>query len=177
MKYSFSFITLVLLFTSCGNQNNIELTAESIQDSLNFYNEKLQAVDFDVRQDTATSNRVVMLSEEFYNNFPDNENVPEALFKAGEIANGMGKYDVAIKHWTRTWAKYPESTRASDALFLTGFTYDNDLINHKEAEKMYNLFLEKYPNSELAVQVEFLRDMLGKSDEELIEILQSKSLQ
>lgn len=177
MKYFFSLITLIFFLSSCANEQTAVLTEEAILDSLNVFNGQLKEMDYDVRQDTALSNKIISFSEGMYEKYPENESVPEILFKAGEIANGLGNYQEAIKHWTRVWAKYPKASRSADALFLTGFAYDNDLRNHKEAEKFYNLFLERHPDSELAVQVQFLRDMLGKSDEELIELLQSRSQQ
>lgn len=42
------------------------------------------------------------------------------------------------------------------------------------AKSIYNEFLKKYPTHDLADDVQFLIDNLGKSDQEILEMIESK---
>ena len=59
-------------------------------------------------------------------------------------------------------------------MFLKAFTFDNDLKDYENARKYYEEFLAKYPNNEFAESAKFLLDNLGKSDEELRQIIEQK---
>ena len=77
----------------------------------------------------------------------------------------------AIQAFQLHLIKYPDSKRAITSLFLKAFTLDNDLHQFEEAGQYYRLFLEKYPNNEFAESAQFLLENLGKSEEELKNML------
>ncbi len=90
------------------------------------------------------------------------------LFKAAELASGLGKNERALELFARYCGEYPETEKAPVALFLQGFIYDDQLKEFGQADKFYTEFLEKYPQHSLANDVAVLKRNLGKSDEELI---------
>jgi TolA-binding protein len=105
-------------------------------------------------------------------NFP---NAPEYLFHAAETSSTLRNIPRAINLYDWILQKYPTNKRASTSLFLKGFTYDNELKDFEKAGKYYHEFLEKYPNDEYAASAKFLLDNLGKSEEELKNMLEQKS--
>lgn len=54
------------------------------------------------------------------------------------------------------------------------FIYENQLHGAEKAKKLYEEFMKKYPDHELAKDVKFSLDHIGKSDEELIKEFEAK---
>jgi tetratricopeptide (TPR) repeat protein len=102
---------------------------------------------------------------------PTLPNAPEFLHRAAETARTLRDVPMAIELYDWIIEKYPTNPRASTSLFLKAFTYDNDLNDFASAGKYYNEFLSKYPNNEYAESAKFLLENLGKSDEELMKII------
>jgi TolA-binding protein len=96
------------------------------------------------------------------------------LYKASETARAMRSPEKCLEIYDWLIRDYPNSKRGIQALFLKGFTYDNDLHQIDKAKAVYEEFLEKYPDDEFAGSAEFLLENLGKSDDELLEALQKK---
>lgn len=101
----------------------------------------------------------------------------EYLHKAAETARtlhstakSMTLYDWIIK-------SNPNHKRAAQALFLKGFTYDNNMQDHEAARAVYEEFLKKYPKDEFAESARFLLENLGKTDDELLEALHKRAAQ
>jgi TolA-binding protein len=93
----------------------------------------------------------------FADKYPDDEHTPDFLFKAGQrcsalaIENSNPTYhQEAIKLFSRIGEKYPKHHMAEEALFLTGYIYENHLIDTANAKAVYNKFIETYPEAELA---------------------------
>ncbi len=170
-----SFLVIAFISSCASNSNNSQMSANEIEAELDQLSSELKNIDYNVRQDTILGNKILELTDTYYSNFPDSSKTPDLLFKGGDVARGMGKFSKAIDYWETLWTKYPQHTKASDALFLQAFTYDGDLSDVPEAEKHYNLYLEKYPDTEMATQVELLISMLGKNEDQILEMLQQKN--
>ncbi len=104
----------------------------------------------------------------------DKEKAPVLLHQAAEASRSMGAFDRALMFYDWILDKYPNSSKASQALFLKAFTYDNNKKDIAKAREYYNEFLKKYPNDEFADDTKFLLSNLGKSDEEILKQLTSK---
>ncbi len=102
---------------------------------------------------------------------PKSDQSLEYLHKAGETARSIKTYNKAISIYDWIYSQYPDDPRASQALFLKAFTYDNDLKNLDVARSLYEEYLEKYPNEDFADDTQFLLSNLGKSDEEILQEL------
>lgn len=100
---------------------------------------------------------------------PADNQSPEYLIKAGEMARNVSQYSRALSIYNWVIDKFPNSDRAAQALFFKGFTLDDNMNNKEEAKKFYEEFLEKYPNDDFADDTKFLLDNLGKSDDEIIQ--------
>ncbi|HLF64221.1 MAG TPA: tetratricopeptide repeat protein [Saprospiraceae bacterium] len=101
----------------------------------------------------------------------------EYLHKASETARTLRSTAKALAIYEWILRGYPDHKRSAQALFLKGFTYDNDLKDFETAKTVYTEFLRKYPNDEFASSAQFLLENLGKSDDELLKALQEKAAQ
>lgn len=120
---------------------------------------------------------LIAKSEAFAASFPKDPKAPALLFQAADVARGIGEYDLAIKHWTTVYTKYPEYDKAPDAYFLIGFTYENDVKDKDTAKKFYEDFITKYPDDNLVPQVKQLLKVIDKTPEELIKSFQKNQQQ
>jgi len=100
--------------------------------------------------------------------YPDEKESPEYLFKAAEISMNIGNHMQAIQLFDKFREKYPENEKAPMALFFKGFVYDDRLKDFPTAEAIYDEFLQTYPNHEMADDVQAMKLHLGKTDEEII---------
>ncbi|HZV68105.1 MAG TPA: tetratricopeptide repeat protein [Saprospiraceae bacterium] len=107
-----------------------------------------------------------------------NPNMPQAaeyLHRAAETARTLRNIPKAITLYDWIIDKYPTDKRGATSLFLKAFTFDNDLKDYVNAKKYYEEFLAQYPDNEFTPSAKFLLENLGKSEEELKQILEKKS--
>ncbi len=105
---------------------------------------------------------------------PDNPETPTHLFNAGEVAKSLKSFNKSFALFDWLIDKYPTHAKAPTALFLKGFILENELNNDNGAKVFYEEFLKKYPSHDLADDVEFLIGNLGKSNEEILKMIESK---
>ncbi|MBI3005149.1 MAG: hypothetical protein HYY49_06990 [Ignavibacteriales bacterium] len=65
-------------------------------------------------------------------------------------------------------AKFPDHATCSNALFLTGFIYNNELKIYDSAKIAYQEFLKRFPASPLVGDAKFELENLGKDPAEII---------
>ena len=107
--------------------------------------------------------------------FPDKlETTPENLFKAAEVAKSIRTFPKSLSIYDWILEKYPNYEKAPTSLFLKGFIIENNLKDDEMAKSIYNEFLKNYPKHDLADDVEFLIENLGKTDKEILEMIESK---
>jgi TolA-binding protein len=105
---------------------------------------------------------------------PNADNAADYLHKAAETARAMRTIPKALSLYDWILDRYPNHSKAPQALFLKAFTYDNNLGDIESAREHYEAFLAKYPEDDFADDTEFLLENLGKSDEEILEALTKK---
>jgi peptidyl-prolyl cis-trans isomerase C len=87
---------------------------------------------------------------------------PEALFKlASEEASAKQK----IKYYEEFIATYPDNERAYEAKFMIGFTLAEDLQDYDEAGRVFNQFLEQYPESDLSDDARWMLENMRSGEE------------
>jgi len=133
------------------------------------FNDSLGAID------EAAAARYIDACEAYALVYKGSEPAADYLYKASETARAMRLPGKCLEIYEWLIRDYPENKRGVQALFLKGFTYDNDLHQIEKAKVVYEEFLQKYPEDEFAESAKFLLENLGKSDDELLEALQSKS--
>ena len=173
------FLAAILIFTACNGQQAEEAKIEG----RDMMASQVRALEAELLNkinepvfDTATATTFLNRSREFASKFPKDTLSPEFLFKAADVARGLGEYHLAIKMWNEVETQYEGYRKAPEALFLQGFTYDNDLEKMDEAAKHYEAFLEKYPKHPIANDVKLLLEVAksGKSADELIDEFESQ---
>ena len=74
----------------------------------------------------------------------------------------------AVSVFKSVFEKYPDKRQAQISLFMAGFIQANDLKKYQDATATYNLFLQKYPKSEMAPAAKEEISNMGLSPEQII---------
>lgn len=91
----------------------------------------------------------------------------EEYFKLANEQYGQEAYADAIENFKIILEKYPEGKTTAKATFMLGFVNANSLENLEEAKKYYTLFVEKYPDHELADDAQYELNTLGQDINDL----------
>lgn len=73
----------------------------------------------------------------------------------------------AVKTFEDYHKKYNKSSKAPEAYFLIGYTYNNHIKDYDKAKEYYENFLKQYPDHQLASSAKFELDTIGKPIEEV----------
>lgn len=107
---------------------------------------------------------------------PESEYADDALFETGKLYHGHAiqtlpkreSLEKAIVYYTRLIENYPDFPEVQKAHFMIGFIQANELNEIAAARTTYNNFIQKYPESELAVSAKAELDNLGIPPEEIL---------
>lgn len=72
------------------------------------------------------------------------------------------QYQEAIQNFEKVLKYYPTGNNAPKAMFMIGFIHANNTKNLGEAKKYYTMFIEKYPQHELASSADYELKHLGQ---------------
>jgi TolA-binding protein len=163
---NFKFLSVLLIFssllvTSCGKNRD-----ESIK-KIKELETKLMKDSTKAKDEVSAYNLQVAYSQ-FQENFPDDPEAPEYLFKAADLSISLSWGESAIAILDKFLEVYPNHKRAAEALFYKGYVYDNQINDDVKAGEFYRAFLKKYPTNAFAPSVAASIKNLGKTDEELI---------
>jgi TolA-binding protein len=114
--------------------------------------------------------------ETLLSEFPNDSLAPEALYQLATLyQNKMvpnlkenESMEKAVTLFKSVFDKYSDSKQASVSLFMAGFIQANDLKKYQEATATYNLFLQKYPKSDLAPAAAEEINNMGLTPEKII---------
>ncbi len=124
--------------------------------------------------DRVKAAELVEKSRQFVKAAPKDPLSATYLFRAGEVSRAIGQHEDAVAIFSQMEADYPKDDKTPSALFLKGFTYEDNLKDIDSAKKYYNEFLTKYPDHQLAKQVQQLLEVIDTPPEELIKRFQKK---
>jgi len=85
----------------------------------------------------------------------DYYNQAKTAYSAKDTLKAVENFKIQIE-------TYPDGENYSKALFMLGYINANDLKKFDEAKKYYNLFIEKFPDDELASAAKYELENLGK---------------
>lgn len=111
----------------------------------------------------------------FAEKYPKDKSANEFLFKAGELANGLGIYDRALAIFLDIEKNHKDFQKAPECLFLAAFIEENQLGNIETAKEYYSRFIKEYPKHPLCKDAEVCIQNLGKTPEELIKEFEAKN--
>lgn len=107
--------------------------------------------------------------------YPKDTSAANMMFKAGDLSQGIGEYGKAIKYWGDLREGFPSYRLTPDGMFLQAFTYENSLQDKDNAKRYYMMFLEKYPNHELAASAKTALEQIDIPLEELVKKFQQQA--
>ena len=170
MKLSKIFIVIVVLFLfSCENNSTKNEEKEvSIEEQIIAQEENLFG-DMNAKMDKRKALDMVNLYVKYADTYPEDPKSPEYLFKAADISMNLNRPTKTILLYDKIMYQYPDYDKTPTALFLKAFVYEDQLQDFENAKLNYELFIEKYPDSEFADDAKMSVKNLGKTPEQLIE--------
>ena len=110
------------------------------------------------------------------NEYPDSPQAPEALFQLGTLyqnkmvtnIEAKASLEKAVDIFKSISDKYSDDKLAPKSLFMSGFILANDLKEYNKATIIFNIFLKKYPKSDLVNSAKEELDNMGLSPEEIL---------
>ena len=158
-KLVFSLI-LISLVISCGS---VETDSELFQKGKTLVEQK-------------NIPEAVTAYEQLLKEYPQSSHADSALYNLASIyqysmvPNLQEKLSLqkAASYFKRIYEEYPERDLAPAGLFMCGYIEANELKDYDAATKTYNLFLEKYPDTEFAVSAKAELENMGLAPEEIL---------
>ena len=118
--------------------------------------------------DEKQARETILVYENFAQKFPQSKQAPEMLLKSADLYRSLKDYDAALNVYQKIAAEFPDFDKQAQVLFLQGFVYENELYRMEKAKGLYEKFLQLYPDHDLADDVQFSLQNLGKTPEEII---------
>ncbi|CAN5358940.1 hypothetical protein BH09BAC1_BH09BAC1_29090 [soil metagenome] len=166
MKYVIALTLSIILFASCSpNREEAVQNIKAAEGNLYanegafMFNDSLATITLDAYLD-------------FVKQFPKDTASAEYLFKAADLYRAKHDFESAISTFDRVGKEYPEYPKVPQTVFLQGFIYENDLKDLPKAKERYEYFIQQYPQHQLARDVQFSLNNLGKTPEQIIEEFQ-----
>jgi outer membrane protein assembly factor BamD (BamD/ComL family) len=160
-KYALLFLPFSMLLVNCTETREDKLKKISVLE------EKFYSADHILPNDT-TSSTLVRMYASFAQTFPGDSLSPTYLFKAGEITNGIRRFDESLSYFKRICDTYPDHKKTPFSWFFRGFIFENMLSDSAGARMCYTTFLQKYPSHPLAHDVSFAVKNLGRNSLDVV---------
>jgi hypothetical protein len=161
MRYLFVFIAIIISFSfySCSTSRD-EMSAKIFKME--------SAVESSPEIDTVAAAELLSAYQNYSAKYPDDSLSPEYLYKAAGLAVALNRGLQAVILYESINHNYPGYRKNPECLFMEAFTYENTLGNIGKAKELYNVFLARYPDHELADDARIAIKFLGKSPEEIV---------
>lgn len=160
-----TFMMLFLVYCAPKKQTNTDLIAQLEKE---LFNESAPSADKDKLLQLVDA--YVLFAE----SHPGDTLSADYLFRAADIAMNIGYPQRSIELLTMIQQQYPDFDQIPETYFLMGFVYENNLNDLEKAGELYRVFIEKFPNHELADDAAVMLEYLGKTPEELIREFEKK---
>ncbi|MBR6439621.1 MAG: hypothetical protein IKS65_10675 [Bacteroidales bacterium] len=154
----FFVLVLVLVFVGCGT-NDPAKRIEKLEKQLLSTEE---AVNPEVASD------LVGAYCDFADANPNDAKAPECLFKAVDVSMNLNEPQRTIYIIDKLLKEYPDYPRTQAALFVKAFIFETRFGNLDMAKKLYEQYLEMYPDGEFAESCRASIENLGLTPEELV---------
>jgi outer membrane protein assembly factor BamD (BamD/ComL family) len=162
---------VTLLFTACNVKE--KTNKDVLVNNITKYEKALiDTVNYNLNTDTAK----ILINKylDFTKTYTKDSLTPIYLLKAADICISIKDYQQAVKLYENVYTNYSTFKKAPEALFLQAMTYCDFLKNESLGKIKYQEFIEKYPNHTLTDDAKKSIEFIGKSPEEILEIIQSK---
>jgi tetratricopeptide (TPR) repeat protein len=140
---------------------------------------EIRSMEANTKQDTVLNReaglKLLRAYQDYYNKHPNDTSALNYIFEAGRVAVALGKYEKAIELLANFHDGSRNPQRRAEAAYLVAFVYDAHLHLPAKAATQYNKVMELYPESPWAAQSRQALQLVGKSDEELLQFLKEKN--
>ena len=106
--------------------------------------------------------------------FPSNKKSPDYLFAAAALFEKQGKTYRAAQTFESFLQQYPQEARTEKAYIGAAHNYELS-GNFDKSRDLYGQFLKTFPQSPMVQSVKDNLPLIGKSPEEVLEIIRKKS--
>lgn len=168
----FVFGVISVLFLGCHNESSEKIAPRDSSNTVIHGFEKQLYTDSSMNIDPKIAYQIMIAYARFAHDFSDDTLSPEYLFKAGEIARALYRGNEATIYYKQLCEEYPDFEKTPTAMFLLAFTYENVLKDTLNAKKIYEEFINKYPDNQFIDDAQYSLKYLGKSPEELMKIFE-----
>ncbi len=161
------FFTIIvsIVFYSCNskskkieNINNLKAEVYSEKDGYN----------------AEKADKLIAAYVDFANKYPKDSSSASYLYDGANMCMHINKNDKAIELLDNILNNFSDH-KQPDCIFLKAYIYENNIGDMDKAKKFYEELIEKFPEHKLAkVEAKFSLENLGKSAEEIFNIIQSK---
>ena len=158
----------ILLLTAC-KESKSKIESQIKEDQSVLYGDG-KSFNFDKTKAEA----LIASYDKYITAFPQDEKTPSYIFNQSEVYATLKDYDKSIACYQKVYNDYKDSDKAATCLFMLGFTYEDKIKDLNKAKTYYEEFLAKFPNHELADDVQFSLSNLGKSPEEIMKQFEEK---
>lgn len=180
MKHLVLIFSVLIIFYACGGD---QAGTQSGSDTLGSMAEQLSKIQeletaqksVQGRLDNKMAKEMMDTYLNFSTEYSTHENAALYLYEAADKARHLGDFSSAIKCWEKIIQEYPTFEKSGQSLFLIGYVQENNLNKLAEAKATYEQFLVKYPEHELADDVQFSLANLGKSPDEIIKMFEEQN--
>lgn len=162
-------IIVSIVLASCGNGNKPLAEKNKALSEISEKEKKLMLTD---EPNADVANEMIELYKNYVEKYPDDSIAPEFLYKAVEIAMNFGRAYEAIEFLDIIERSYENFDKYPAIFFLKAYIYENHIHDINKATDCYTIFLEKYPNHELAKDAEAALIFIGIDDAELIKLFE-----
>jgi len=164
------YVLLAVVFvTSCvSDGKNAEKSKAEVVEEINLAEKNLYGDKSNLEFDKDKAENLVSTYNAFTSKFADDPQSAGYLFKTAEVLRSLKKFNEAVSVYGKIVKNYPNFDKVPHSLFLQGFSHENDLKNLDQAKVCYEDFLKRFPDHELADDVQFSLNNLGKSPEDII---------
>lgn len=167
--FLFLLVSGLLLLTACGGDGAAvedSTTPVSAADRIRSMEDSLYAKPYVDRKGAQALLDVYLLQAKSQ---PLDALTPQYLFNAAGVKRSLGDPRGGIALYDRVIANYANWPGLKNAYYMKAFCMDNDLHQKGEAERAYQLVVDKFPDDPLAADAAQAIVNLRFTDEELIQ--------
>ncbi len=172
MKKLFFILALLPFLFSCNNseeKRNSEL--QSLNEQKNEFYNKLTSSDFDFEEVRNLADNY----ESFIESYPKDIVCSKLTIELANIyVNFLGDPDKDIELYSSIEEKYHDSEYLPESYFAIANIYNDRLHKLGKASEYYRKLTEEFSDHELSKQAKFLMENIGKTPEELLDVILKK---
>ena len=182
MRTLLALVITALCLGSCG-QGGKKVNKKALNSEISTLQDSLSAAD-NAKMYKQTAESLSKKLTKYIDHFPDDSLTPDYTYRLGAIhLNYLQKPQEGIDYLDQMLKKFPDHERAPYALFTQALTYEKLSREHGKqqkqqfidsAKKKYQVFLDQYPDHQLADDAEISKENLGLSAEEQLEIARER---